>query len=179
MLRVKKYPQRLRACRLGENAPLEQELRRRGLLRSRADGTYELFTRETAGAGQVVSPGDYVKLDTIGMPYCNDPVYFRQNHTHLEGEWYLQTSPQVLAWRLDLPMAPPIRFLTETGRLQIRPEDPDHTFTAFLWGTWQTAAADGVIILRRIVYGNDGEITDAEFHMVAGDEFRKTYEILP
>lgn len=171
----KQYPQR--CCRLGENSPLEQELTQRGLLKKTEDG-WELITRETLGKGEVVRPGDYVKLDSLSMPYPNDPVFFRENHTHLEGDWYLQKSRPVYAWTLEQGEDPRIEFLLRTGRLTITPDDPQKTFSAFLWGTQQSASRDGVLILSRVDYTAEGDIADIAFHMVAGEEFYKTYDIL-
>lgn len=175
LVQKKQYPQR--CCRLGEASPLEQELVQRGLLQKAADH-WELTTRETPGKGEAVRPGDYVKLDSVSMPYPNDPVFFQENHTHLEGEWYLQKARPVHAWTLEQGEDPRIDFLIRTGRLTITPEDPQKTFSAFLWGTQQSAARDGVLILSRVDYTAGGEIADIAFHMVAGEEFYKTYDIL-
>ena len=178
MMLVKKKALPQRACCLGEGSALEQELIRRKLLKKRPDGLWELTTRETAGQGEICRPGDYIKLDSIGMPYPNDPSYFRANHTHLEGQWYVQNSRPVYGWTLEQPEDPIIRFLVESGRLRIDPEDPARTFSAFLWGTEQTAARDAVIIITATERSAGGQITDVSFHMVAGEEFRKTYDIL-
>lgn len=178
MMLIKKKALPQQVCCLGEGSALEQELIQRKLLKKRADGLWELTTRETEGKGEVCRPGDYIKLDSLRMPYPNDPVYFRENHAHLEGEWYIQNSRPVCGWTLEQPDDPIIRFLVDTGRLRIDLRDPRRTFSAFLWGTEQTAARDAVIIITATERSAEGQITDVSFHMVAGDEFRKTYDIL-
>ena len=88
---------------------------------------------------------------------------------------YLQTPLPRKAWHTPEPVCPEIRFLQEQKLLHW---DPQQGFGAQLWGTWQSAAPDAVVVLDGVETGSTGEIRGVEFHFVAAEEFVLTYDIL-
>ena len=87
------------------------------------------------------------------MPYPVAKAWFEENHDCIREGWYLQKTAPGKAWRSSMPMIPEIRYLLDNLLLIWR----EQTFSAFLWGTTQTAV---------------------EFHFVAADELEKTYSIV-
>lgn len=174
-MQIMKKPIPTQAFALGENTEAERELIRRGLLSEAGDGLWRLKTREALDEGELVRTGDYVKLDSAGMPYPVAKDWFEANHEPLREGWYLQKTAPRKAWNTAEPMCPEIRFLLDQELLRWK----NGTFSAFLWGTMQTAAEDAVIVLDAVTYAPDGTLTGVDFHFVAADEFDKTYDILP
>lgn len=173
MIIIKK-PIPTRAFVLGMNIEMEQELICRGLLTEIGNGLWRLKTRETLDEGELVKTGDYVKLDSAGMPYPVAKDYFEINHELLREGWYLQKATLRKAWSAAQPMCPEIRFLLDQELLSWK----NGTFSAFLWGTMQNAAEDAVIVFNSVTRAPDGTLTGVDFHFVAADEFGKTYDIL-
>ena len=179
MMRVKKRQDILiRACRLGDGSPLERELLESGGLRISPNG-YEVFSQEAQnGAGEVAQPGDYVKIDSAGVPYPNDRAFFEAGHIHVEGEFYRQITKPLNAWQAGDEPCEVIDFLRGTGRLVINENDPGRYFSAFLWGAPLSAARDAVVVFYTVKRDPDGNIQDVNFNFVERKEFERTYEVL-
>lgn len=177
MLVIKKVVP-VQAFQLGHNSTLEQQLVERGLLQLEADGLWRIRTREAMDKGELVKAGDYIKLDSIGMPYPNEKAWFEENHIPLEEGWYRQKVSPRKAWQQADGPCPEIEFLLEQGLLHWDKECTDRTFSAQLWGTLQTAAADAVIIFDSIQQDPTGTLKAVDFHFVAKEEFDLTYEVL-
>lgn len=178
-LRIIKKPLPVQAFQLGSACCLERKLMALGLLIPLPNGLWRIKTREAQTEGELVEAGDYIKIDRSGMPYPNSKEWFESNHTRLDENLYLQTAAPRIAWKADQPMIPEIQFLLDRELLVRVPGDPQPTFRARLWGTWQTAPADAAVVLDRVDTDSRGEIQAVEFHFVANDEFEATYDILP
>lgn len=163
------------AFQLGTACELADKLTAQGLLLPRADGTWRVKTREATEEGELAKTGDYVKLDSTGMPYPTEREWFEANHTRTEEGMYLQTAYPRKAWCSREPMCPEIRFLVEQGLLLW---NPAKGFEAELWGARQTAGPDAVVVLNRVETDSQGRIQAVDFHFVAADEFTCTYEVL-
>ena len=72
-------------------------------------------------------------------------------------------------------MCEEIRFLVNEELLQW---DRKTGFGANLWGTWQTAESDAVVVFDEVRTNAQGKIQGVDFHFVAVDEFSSSYEIL-
>ena len=167
----------MRACRLGEGAPLEAELLRTGQLRRLDSGDYEVFSQEAVnGRGEIVRPGDYVKLDAAGVAYPNDHAFFEACHIPVGGDLFVQRVPPRVAWLADDPLIPEVRFLLDTGRLTLRADTPERYFRADLWGAPLSAARDAVLMLYAVARDDAGAIVDVTFNFVARDAFERTYD---
>lgn len=174
-MRIIKKPIPTRAFALGANTEAERELILQGLLSEAGAGLWRLKTREALAEGELVKNGDYVKLDSAGMPYPVAKDWFEANHEPLREGWYLQKTAPRKAWNTTEPMCPEIRFLLDQELLTWK----NGAFSAFLWGTMQTAAEDAVIVIDAVSHAPDGTLAGVDFHFVAVDEFDKTYDILP
>lgn len=172
---VKAYP-------LGAGHPMEAALIEEGAIRRLPDGRYELFSQEAInGHGQIAQTGDYFKVDTIDgrhFPYPNDREFFLNNHTHLSGDEYEQVNKPLQIWQTGDELAEEIRWLVDTGRLTLKPQDPEHYFNAFLWGADLSAAADATLVFYSVDRDESGAITDISFNFVAKSEFEASYSIL-
>lgn len=177
MLVIKKVVP-VQAFQLGHCSALEQQLAERGLLQLEADGLWRIRTREAMDKGELAKTGDYIKLDSIGMPYPTEKAWFEENHIPLEEGWYQQKVSPRKAWQQVEGPCPEIEFLLEQGLLHWDKKCTDRTFSAQLWGTLQTAAADAVIIFDSIQQDTAGTLTAVNFHFVAKEEFDLTYEVL-
>lgn len=178
MRRARKKKIEIQAYRLGEKSEMIDSLIKKGEIRVREDGSFEVFSRETNGdSGEIAQRGDYIKLDSAGRVYPNEAAFFEKNHVHIKGDFYEQRSPDVLIWMYGDPIGEEIRYLIEQKKLTINEENPRQYFQAFLWGTQLSAAKDAVIVFYQITRNEDGEITDVDFNFVARDEFEKTYEL--
>lgn len=167
------------ACCLGQDSELEQQLCAKGMLRRTRPGQWEVLTREAAVQGEVAMDGDYIKLDSMGMPYPLKRDFFLANHVLQEDGTYLQKSRPLRLWCREEEPCRELQFLLERGLLEHRPEQPEAAYRAFLFGTWQTAAADAVIVFDLVSYDEDGALDRVEFHFIARDEFEKTYHYWP
>lgn len=174
---IQKKAVKLRAWRLGDHSPMEEDLTARGLIQPAGEGEYLLFSQETRDCGQKAVTGDYFKVDGTGAPYPNDRAYFEKNHISLGDGWYLQKTRPLPAWNVDCPVCPELRFLLDKGKLTVDETAQDAYFSAFLWGARLFAARDAIIVFDRVELDGD-TVTDVEFHFVARDEFLKTYDIL-
>lgn len=172
---VKAYP-------LGAGHPMEAALIAEGAIRLREDGQYELFSQEAInGQGQLAQPGDWFKVDTIDgkhFPYPNARAWFEENHTHLSGDEFEQVNKPLQIWQMGDGMTEELRWLLDTGRLTLKPEDPTHYFNAFLWGADLSAAIDATLTFFGVDRDEAGNITDINFNFVAKPEFDSCYTIL-
>ena len=179
---VKSKKKIVTAYPLGAGHPMEQALIEEGAIRRREDGSYELFSQEAVnGQGQVAYAGDYFKVDTVDgrhFPYPNSREYFVANHTHIGGDEYEQANKPLMIWQVGDEMLPEVQWLTETGRLTLKPQEPSHYFNAFLWGADLSAAQDATLIFYSVDRDADGAITDISFNFVAKPEFDASYTIL-
>ena len=163
------------AFRLGTDCPLAQKLMDARLLLPLSDGLWEIRTREAEEKGEIAKTGDYIKLDSAGMPYPTEKSWFESTHTPAGDGLYLQNTQPKKAWCTDERMCDEIRFLVNEDLLQW---DRKTGFGAQLWGTWQTAGPDAVIIFNQVLTDESGRIHHVDFHFVAAEEFHQTYTIL-
>lgn len=179
MRRAKKKEVLLRAWRLGADSPMERELIGLGRIVPRDDGSYELFSLEATGrVGQVARRGDYFKVDPPGCPYPNERAYFERNHVHVEGDWYRQIARPLPVWMDGDPACEEVNWLISAGILRIDPGDPEHYYSATLWGTLERAARDAVLVFHAVERDADGAIQSIEFNFVDRKTFDRTYELL-
>lgn len=172
---VKAYP-------LGEGHPMEAALIAEGAIRRLPDGNYALFSQEAVnGSGQIARPGDYFKVDTIDgrhYPYPNDREFFLANHVHLTGDEYEQINKPLLVWQAGDEPTEELRWLVDTGRLTLKPQEPTHFFNAFLWGADLSAAADATLVFYSVDRDSSGAITDISFNFVARAQFESDYVLI-
>ena len=112
---VEKIPVSQVAFCLGQGDPLEARLLQQGLLKHTAPGLWEVLTREAQAQGEVARDGDFIKLDSIGMPYPVEAAFFLPRHTRQPDGRYLQTPRVLQAWRQEEPMGHEMLYLLETG----------------------------------------------------------------
>lgn len=176
---VQKQAIRVRAWQLGAETEKEKEMLKSGRMKLRPDGNYELFSQEAAGpTGQIAEPGDYFKTDPTGRPYPNDKAYFEAMHERIEGDLYLQKAPVLYAWTEGEPVGETVRYLLDSGLLKISEDDPERYYSAFLWGTTETAARDAVVVVHGVERNDKNEITDVKFNFVARDYFDSVYRVV-
>ena len=172
---VKAYP-------LGVGHPMEAALIEEGAIRLLPDGSYELFSQEAVnGHGQIARNGDYFKVDTVDgrhFPYPNSREFFLSNHTFLSGDEYEQVNKPLLIWQSADEPIEEIRWLVDTGRLILKPQDPAHFFNAVLWGADLSAAADATLIFYSVDRDASGTIADISFNFVAKPEFEASYSVM-
>ena len=139
---IKKNTKR-QAWELGAGSDMEKQLIETGKLVAHPDGIYEVFTKEaTEGKGQIANAGDFFKVDTEGYPSPCERNWFFANHKHVEGDWYEQVAKPLKIWRKDDPESEEIKFLIDSGALNIHSEDLNKYYSAYLWGTMETAASE-------------------------------------
>ena len=173
----KKQTLPIRACRLGDDSPMERELIDRGTLRRLGDGTYEVFSQEAKdGLGEIALPGDYVKADSDGHPYPNSAAFFESKHVRVAENTYTQITQPLPVWLAEDPPSDAIAYLLRTGKLQIDEASEDQYFRAELWGAPLSAARDAVVVFYAIRRDEQGGIIDVDFNFVVRDEFDRTYE---
>lgn len=179
---VKSKKKIVTAYPLGQGHPMETALIEEGAIRLLPDGSYELFSQEAVnGHGQLARTGDYFKVDTVDgrhYPYPNDREYFLSNHTHLSGDEYEQRNKHLLIWQADEERSEEVRWLVDTGRLTLNPQEPDRFFNAFLWGADLSAAMDATLIFYSVDRDENGAITDISFNFVAKPEFDASYSLV-
>ena len=175
-----KIKTRVQAWELGAGTDRERDMIRQKKIVAHPDGTYELFSQEATGEkGQMAKAGDYFKVDDRGFPYPNERAFFLQSHRHLTGDWYEQLVRPVKFWRKGDPVCEEIRFLMDRGILRVHPEDPKRYFSAFLWGTEETAPEDAVIVFFSVEKDAAGSIAGVEFNFVVSYYFQQNYRVLP
>lgn len=176
---VQKNASPVQAWRLGAGTAKEKELMEKKSIILREDGNYELFSREATGkTGQIARIGDYFKVDSNGYPYPNEKLTFETTHEHIEADWYMQKTPVLFAWTIDQPISDAVQYLFDRGLVIRHDEDPAHFFSAFLWGTEETAAEDAVIVFYAVQRDDCGKILKIDFNFVEKSEFDKTYQIV-
>ncbi|MBR4914671.1 MAG: hypothetical protein IKZ42_05290 [Clostridiales bacterium] len=175
---IKKNTKR-QAWELGKGSDMEKKLIETGKLVARDGGIYEVFTREaTEGKGQIANSGDFFKVDGEGYPSPCERSWFFANHKHVEGDWYEQVAKPLKIWRKDDPETEEIKFLIDSGALNIHSEDLNKYYSAFLWGTMETAASDAVIVLYSVDKDDSGKIDAISFNFVEADYFKANYKII-
>lgn len=173
---IKKAGRKTEAYCLGTSSPVLDELIRQGKIVEKENGIYEVFSREAVnGSGEIARKGDYIKLDSAGKPYPNDGDFFRKNHRHIKDCIYEQIPEPVNIWEYGDDMCPEIRFLVKNKGLVMDEKNPEKFFCAPLWGSILSADKNAVIVFYSITCNERGDIADADFNFVAGDEFQKTY----
>lgn len=176
---AKKKTSRIQAWQLGKDTPMERKMIEEGRIIKRDDGRYELFSQEATGpVGQIASAGDYFKVDPPDCPYPNEKGMFERKHRHLEGDWYEQITEPVQIWTVDDPECEEIEYLLASGQLHIHPDDPEHYFSAKLWGTEETAARDAVVVFYEIERDDEGAIERVDFNFVERGYFEKNYSVI-
>lgn len=173
---VQKTARKVQAWCLGEGSPMERRMLAEGKLRLEASGRYRVMSQENNTEGQVARAGDYFKVDSTGAPYPNGRKFFLENHTHMEGDWYLQTSPVLKAWCQEEEICPEVEYLLRSGRLRIEEDNPTHYFNAFLWGAELHAAQDAVIIFDHREIPED--LASIGFRFITREEFGLTYKVV-
>ena len=174
-----KEASRIQAWELGSGSVMEQEMIRRGKIAARPGGIYEVFSREAAGkTGQIAAAGDFFKVDDYGFPHPWRRAAFFQQHRSLEGDWYQEAARQVKIWRLADPVCEEICFLLDRGILRLDPDDPEHCFTAFIWGTEETAASDAVVVIFDTDRDAEGRVAGVNFNFVEIAYFNKHYRVI-
>ena len=169
----------VQAWELGTGSKKEKEMLRDGKIIAHSDGTFEVFTKEAMrNKGQIAKAGDYFKVDERGFPCPNKREYFLQNHQHLEGNRFIQTARPLKIWHLGDPECEELHFLLNNGLISIHPEDKEHCFSAPLWGTKETAAADAVIIFYSVENDSEGKICAVDFNFVDAEYFSTHYRII-
>ena len=170
---------RVQAWELGAGSGMEAEMIRRGKIVAHPDGAYEIFTLETKdGKGQMAKAGDYFKVDERGFLHPNRQAFFLSNHQRVEDDWYLQAARPLKIWRLGDPECEEIRFLLDKGLLSVHPEDEKRCFSASLWDTTETAAADAVIVFCRVEKDPEGKVSAVDFNFVDAGYFSTHYRVV-
>ena len=179
---MKKQGKTVKAYCLGAENPEIVRLISEGKIIALENGFYELMSQEAikggSGHGELAKTGDYVKLDNNGFPYPNARDFFDANHRHISGDNYEQIPKPLFAWTIEDPMCPEIEFLLKQNRLQIREDSQDKFFSAFLWGTLESAARDAIVVLYDVTKESTGTIKDISFNFIDRDEFNRTYNVI-
>lgn len=184
---AKKKPQQVQAWKLGAESTQEQALVRMGVIRRSGRGLveaeYELFSREAVlGKGERAAAGDYFRVEATGdrvYAYPIEQSLFAENYRHLHGDLYEAVSRPVTIWQADDPPDDVVRFLLQTGRLQINRTDSAHYFRAALCDAPLSAARDAVVVFYSVDRDTDGIPVNVDFNFVARDYFETNYLILP
>ena len=167
----------LKAYELGAASQTERDMIAAGRIRVLDGGKYEVFSREAVnGSGEIVSAGDFFKVDSGGYPYPNPRAFFMANHKPLGDELYEQIPRPLDAWTADEEMCEEIEFLIAVKGLRIDEDNAGKYYTAPLYGTLESAARDAVIVFYAIERDENGRMTDADFNFVERGEFDLTYE---
>ena len=174
MVVKKKTGNQVEAYRLGDHSDKEQEMIKRGLIRLREDGTYEIFSQEAVnGIGECARAGDYFKIDNAGFPYPNSRDFFENDHRKIGKNLYEQIPKELLAWSREEGETEEIRFLKEHKGLNLT----GHHMEAPLWGTILSAGFDALIIYYSIQRDEEGKIVDIDFNFLDRIEFERTYDV--
>lgn len=179
MIVQKKHGKRVGAYQLGEGAEAERRMIAEGKIVVHPDGSYELFSQESAEHGERAQAGDFFKIDSSDYPYPNEKSWFIENHRPTaESNIYEQIPKPLLAWNVDEPECEEITWLKQQGKLIVNSTDTQHYFAAELWGTIERTPKDSIIVFYGVTRDKSGAITDVDFNFVARAEFEKTYDIV-
>jgi len=179
MIVKKKQGKIVQAYRLGEQGKVIKSLIEEGLILEREDGLYEIFSQEAInGKGEIASANYYIKVDSAGKPYPNNPNFFEKNHKKVGVDLYEQIPAELLAWTVEEKLCEEMSFLIDNKKLYINEENKKKYFNAFLWGSNLSAPKDAVIVFYEVVRNKKGKITEVDFNFVRRDEFDKTYNII-
>lgn len=176
---VKHQYKLIKAYRLGQKCAVLQRLMDEQRIISNHDGTFRIFSQEAVnGTGELALAGDYIRIDSTGTPYPNTAAFVRHNLRHLFGPYFLQIPHPVSVWTAEEDMCPEIEFLINKKSLILNESDPEHYFTAPLWGSTLSAAKNAVLVLYAVERNTQGQLTNLEFNFVEREEFHKTYRII-
>lgn len=173
----KKEGTRVHAYCLGENHEIIDKFMEDGYVKRIDEKHWKIFSQEASEGEEAVS-GDYIKVDSSGVPYPNTRAYFLKHHRPLGGDVYEQIPRQLSAWCQEDDMCPEIQFLIEHKGLVIDEDNEKVYYRAPLWGDTLSAAKDAVIVFYVLEYDSRRRVVDAEFNFVARSEFDKTYDVL-
>lgn len=178
MRRARKKGKKIAAYELGAGSSMELELMREGKIKSDDGKKFSLSSFEGV---EEATAGDFFKVsyfDGEKFPYPNSRSFFLLNHKHLGDDYYEQNSKPISVWfKGDSLEEPEIKFLFQTGKLTLNPEDLAHYFEAFLWGAKLSAASDAVLIFYEVE--RDGDlIQDIDFALVNRKIFDQDYLLL-
>ncbi len=165
---------------LGANTTVERWLTALGLIVPREDGTFEVYSQEIRDgvSGQIAQEGDYFKVDNAGFPYPVVREKFLAKHSKVGENAYKQiTYPCEARTANDLD-DPAVQYLVANKGLTINRDNDSKFFGAPLWGTWEVAAKDAIILLYEVKRDDNGNITDVDFNFVKRTEFDENYQIL-
>lgn len=175
---IKKNTKR-QAWEFGAGSDMEQKMISSERIIRHPNGLYEVFSKEaTEGKGQMAHTGDYFKVDEEGFPSPCERDWFQKNHEHLEADWYLQKAKPLKIWRKGDDESEEIKFLIDNGALTINEENPARYFSAFLWGTMETAPSDAVIVFYSVNRDDNDKITSITFNFVDYGYFKENYSFL-
>lgn len=171
----------IKAYELGKNTKMEQNLICEGKIIPSGD-KYFLFSLEaTNGHGEEAVRGDFFKISCVNCelyPYPNAREFFLENHVHLDGDNYRQVTKPLLVWvKGDSTEEPEIKFLIQSGKLTLNPQEPARYFQAVLWGSTLTAAEDAVLVFYKVERNGD-RIIDVDWGLVNRAIFNFDYELL-
>lgn len=172
----------VKAYELGKGTAMEQKLIREGKIIATGD-KYFLFSLEaTDGHGEEAVRGDFFKVSCLNhelYPYPNAREFFLANHVHLGGDDYRQVIKLLLVWfKGDSFEEPEIKFLIDSGKLTLNPQDPACYFRAVLWGAPLTAPEDAALVCYKVE--RDGNmITNVDWGLVNRVIFDRDYDLLP
>lgn len=179
---MKKQGRIVQAYRLGQPHPVLDQLMSNKQIVDLQNGSYEVFSQEAVKGGtshgQLAESGDWIRIDGAGYPYPSRDDWFRANLKHCDGDNYEQIPKQLNAWTADQPMCPEVQFLMDRKGLVLDECNPQKYFNATLWGTWESAEKDSVLVFYNIFRDESGSIIDIDFNFVERTEFDRTYNIL-
>ena len=166
------------AFQLGTPCARAQKLMNAQLLLPLPEGLWEVRTREAALQGEIAKTGDYIKLDSIGMPYPVEKEWFEANHRHLRDEEYEQIPKPLRFWQEGDLLWEEVAFLLVFDKITLDPEHQDRYYNAVLWGAPLSAPRDAVIVVYGVDRDEQGHIRDVDFNFVDREVFERDYTIL-
>ena len=181
MRQAQKKSKIIKAYELGKGTKMEIDLIRAGKIITAGD-KYFLFSLEvTGGRGEEAVRGDFFKVSCFEhelYPYPNAREFFLANHVHLNGDNYLQVTKPLLVWfKGDSIEEPEIKFLINSGKLILNPQDSASYFRVVLWGATLTAAENAALVFYKIE--RDGDmITNVDWGLVNRAIFERDYDLL-
>lgn len=176
---IKKQGKSVRAYELGTDSRQIQQWIEEGKIKKISEQEYEIFSQEAVnGTGQITYKGDFIKVDTSGMPYPNSREFFLANHKYIRDDEYEQIPKPVSIWQSQEAVVPEIEFLIKNKGFIIDKNNKEKYYTAPLWGTLLSAAEDAYVVFYVIERNEEGAIIDVDYNFVENAEFHRTYHIL-
>ena len=162
---MKKEGKIVQAYCLGERSAKIDELLKGGKIR-RVDKTHwRVFSRESRDGEEALS-GDYIKIDSSGLPYPNNREYFLNNHRHINGDNYEQIPQMLNAWSRKDGMCPEIRFLQRNKGLVMNEDSEEAYFQAPLWGDILSVGRETCSIIWTVRFGMRSLILLQEMNLI-------------